>query len=845
MKTICLKICIFMSIALLLFNASDVFAYDTLDEALDAVTGNMEIVGFEEVLPESETGGEKIPVNQYYYYRFDDDIFKKSEDGTVTVGGKKYKVGIGLVDADGVGIIPITDGIVYNEDAGDDVGTGAYASRIKSSVKYGGKYINPKDDFSGKEIVCYLTPVDGDGEIVCQKDIGKFKLPSKMIQFYGEERMSLKWYEKAWVGIKMAITKETGDAKKILTQSIVSILLPCGDAFLHMLSIGVGELVTIDRIVFGEVDKLSIDFFDDFSENYYKKDLDLGNDLLNNMVDKIIEQKEQSTLRAPLKPVINMWYAFFLKIAILFYMALLVYMGFRIILASTGAKKAEYKTRLTAWTMGVAMLLCFPYVMKYTIQANQALCQWIGDEITDSQAGTAKGTEYNIAEKDVITLAPDYGKYSFLAKAMGYNNFKSFAANSFGGNLFGNNIMLKVRFDALMNYSIPLSIVYLIMIGQTMALVILYYKRVFMMAFLITIFPLTAMFYTLNKTGDLKINSFGAWFKEFAVNVFVQAFHAVTYVTIVTIGITAYQDNGDWMFFILCVLFLFDGEKIIRAIFNAQSPAGTIGDMAAAGAMAWGILKKAASALPKGKDEKDDDEKDDGETKKDKVKGKAKGDVEKANQQVNRNTPTQGAEKNKAATVAAAKGSGKNGASGSQGSGASNGESSDKTEIKLGREPNTSHEEIFNKVNKRIEESASDVSKPIKFLAGAGTGVAKSLVSYTFAAAQTKDFRSAGAAVGVGISGATSGFESGQKVVESVHNYRQNKKMRAAGLVLADEYMNGEHDDDFVINEADEQLRKVKLETYRKIAARVARERAKYGKDAAEKVIINEMLDTK
>ena len=445
-------------------------------------------------------------------------------------------------------------------------------------------------------------------------------------------------------------------------------------------------------------------------------------------------------------------------------------------------------------------------------------------------------------------MRKDYGKYSFIAKAMGYVDFKALEDGN-GGNTFGNNVMLSIRLEAQMWYNLPLTIVYLIMLAQTLALTILYYKRVFMLAFLITIFPLAAMFYTLNKTGDLKVNSFGEWFKEFAVNVFVQVFHAVTYVTVVKIGISAYRLNGDWMFFLLCVLFLFEGEKIIRAIFNAKSSTGTIGDMAMAGAMAFSILKKTADTagkLTKGKEDKSDDDDD---SKKDKIKDKAKGDMAKANQEVNKNTQTQGAEKNEAAAKLAAKGNGQNGASGELGThdgSESQNSAGGNTEIRLGREPNTTHEELYNKVNKRIEEMASTgASKVGKVLAGIGVGATRSIVSYTFSAAQTKDMKTAGGAIGAGLNGASAGFEMGGNIVDSIHNSRQNRIIRAQGLALAEEYMNGDHDDDFVINEADEQLRKKKLEAYRKIAARVATERAKYGKGAAEKVVINESLDTK
>ena len=833
MKNFYSKICIFLSVALLflsIININSVFADET-DEgtpeespemsALKDITDSIEIIGFEQVIPKSEAGGNQdVRVNQRYFFRFDSSKFgEDTSDTTIKVNGKSYKFCIGLRSENG--ITQIADGIEYNNDAGDEEGKGAFVASVSNSVKHNGKDINPRDDFEGEQLVYYL--VDESGQIVCELDGGPYKLPNNMIEAKPAERKSI------WGAAWDLITGDPSGVGKLLTQSIVSLLLPCGDSFLHMLSRAVGELVTIDRIVFGEVNKISIDFFDDLSS-------------------ESSGDSNVTPLRAPLKNVINSWYGTFLKIAILFYMMQLVYMGFRILLASTGNKKAEYKTRLVAWTMGVVMLLCFPYVMKYTIQANQALCQWIAAEVSESEVGTKIGNS-TIANISIFDMREDYGKYSFIAKAMGYEDFRALSDNN-GSDTFGSNIMLSIRLEAQMWYNLPLTIVYLIMLGQTLALTILYYKRVFMLAFLITIFPLAAMFYTLNKTGDLKVNSFGAWFKEFAVNVFVQAFHAVTYVTVVTIGITAYKNSGDWMFFLLCVLFLFEGEKIIRAIFNAKSSAGTIGDMALAGAMAFNILKQTANTagqIGKGVIKAGND---DSESKGDNVNDKVKGDMERANQEVNKNTQTQGAEKNKAAAEAAAKENDRKGASetpDASGENVSQGSTGKNDEVKLGREPDTTHEEIFNKVNKRIEERTSprSGSRLGRTLAGIGAGAAKSVVAYTFSAAQTTDMKSAGSAIGVGISGAASGYKGGTSMADSVHNFRENARFRAQGRALAREYKKGEHDDDFVINEADEQLRKKKLEAYRKISARIAREKARHGKDAAEKVVIREMLNTK
>ena len=612
---------------------------------------------------------------------------------------------------------------------------------------------------------------------------------------------------------------------RILTETLVSMILTFGDSFLHLISMAVGEFVTIDGLVFGSIQKVSIDFFDNSTPNQ---------------------------LKAPLSEVIKTWYGFFLKIVILTYAVQLVYMGIRIILSSTANKKAEFKNRLLAWSMGVTILLCFPYVMKYTIKANEGFCLMIGT--VNGEGDPLSSDDVNIANLSVSRMVKDYGTFEFIAKAMGFKSLQDLSSNmGIRTDVFGNSAMLDIRFQALAYFSIPLSIVYLILIGETIAILIMYYKRVFMLAFLITLFPLTVTFYALNKMGDVRVNSFGAWFKEFLVNVFVQAFHAATYVVVVNVGVSAYKKSGNWLFMIVCILFLFQGEKIIRAIFNATSSAGSIGDIAASGALAMTALKK-LSKVPEGDKDKagkgsDSDKIDE------KSDEKAEADRRKVDQALNA-APTQGAEKNKAAAESASGSSTGQQAGGGQNGGGSS-EDGGEPEIKLGREPATSHQEIYKKVNKKIDKVGSGSSSGVKeFLkdtakemgkkaVGYATGATASIIGGTFALAQHTNAESTGKALATAADSYKSGKKFGEKAFDNVGNLIKAGKMRAYSGALAQEYLDGKHDDEFVINEADEQLRKKKIEAYRKIAAKVASDRRRYGKDTAEKIFISEQLDTK
>ena len=113
-----------------------------------------------------------------------------------------------------------------------------------------------------------------------------------------------------------------------------------------------------------------------------------------------------------------------------------------------------------------------------------------------------------------------------------------------------------------------------------------------------------------------RTQAFSHWLKEFLLNVFMQSFHAVTYAVVVQAGITAFSSNGNWLFLVICVTFLFQGERILRKIFNMGSSFGTLKDLGETGLAAWGATKALTSSFhgKKNDNEATDNEEKDNES---------------------------------------------------------------------------------------------------------------------------------------------------------------------------------------------------------------------------------------
>mgnify|MGYP003301883053 CR=1 FL=1 len=106
-------------------------------------------------------------------------------------------------------------------------------------------------------------------------------------------------------------------------------------------------------------------------------------------------------------------------------------------------------------------------------------------------------------------------------------------------------------------------------------------------SFLVIIAPLTAITYSVEKMESPKAQILNTWIKEFTFNVIMQPFHCIMYLTFIDAAFALLIGNGSLgslianaipisvdsklansLLAILTMLFIKDGEKIIRKIFN-------------------------------------------------------------------------------------------------------------------------------------------------------------------------------------------------------------------------------------------------------------------------------------
>lgn len=116
---------------------------------------------------------------------------------------------------------------------------------------------------------------------------------------------------------------------------------------------------------------------------------------------------------------------------------------------------------------------------------------------------------------------------------------------------------------------IVFAVVWFSLLFQLIALIFIYYKRIFVIALLIAIFPLIMIFYCIDKMADGSAQTLSMWFNELLSNIFIQSIHCIMYTVLVQMGLEIYKaDPSNWFLFLAAMLLLVPAEQILREIFG-------------------------------------------------------------------------------------------------------------------------------------------------------------------------------------------------------------------------------------------------------------------------------------
>lgn len=146
------------------------------------------------------------------------------------------------------------------------------------------------------------------------------------------------------------------------------------------------------------------------------------------------------------------------------------------------------------------------------------------------------------------------------------------------------------------------AVVWFSLLFQLIALIFIYYKRIFVIALLIAIFPIIMIFYCIDKMADGSAQTLSMWFNELLSNIFIQSIHCIMYTVLVQMGLEIYKaDPSNWFLFLAAMLLLVPAEKILREIFGlGGSTLGKLGGMGMKLALGAGVAFKLGMKSLKG-----------------------------------------------------------------------------------------------------------------------------------------------------------------------------------------------------------------------------------------------------
>lgn len=165
--------------------------------------------------------------------------------------------------------------------------------------------------------------------------------------------------------------------------------------------------------------------------------------------------------------ITDMYYSFFILAGTIFVIAAMI-IGIKLALSTLATQKAQYKTALTNWVMGVVLL--------FTVHFLMAGMFYINEQIVEAAYHVSEGLEFEVDMTDLfqksITGKLISGFVDITRFATGNDNIGKVSFYGYSGYIW--TVIIKAVLGDLTS-----SIVFAIILGQTVSLVVTYIKRLF------------------------------------------------------------------------------------------------------------------------------------------------------------------------------------------------------------------------------------------------------------------------------------------------------------------------------------------------------------------------------
>ena len=320
--------------------------------------------------------------------------------------------------------------------------------------------------------------------------------------------------------------------------------------------------ISPEEIFSNKIGLLDVNFFNPDQSKYEDLTLESG------------ETVSQELTSIRLQPTISSWYLTLRNLALVVLLSVLLYIGIRIVTSTAAQDKAKYKEKLSSWIIAMCILFFMHYIMAFATMVVGAISEGI-NTINKPIIVTMPNLEDEDYEVEVIETN-DEGKAE--TKGVKAREWFETAGLIVGGDEYAwpTNLMGRLRLSMQMDANLTEDnqtlrqlgyvVLFLVLVFYTIAFLVVYIKRLIMLAFLTMIAPLVAMTYPLDKMNDGNAQAFNMWLKEYVFNLLIQPLHLILYTMLVGSAIEFASEN--MIYAIVAIGFIFEAEKILRRFFG-------------------------------------------------------------------------------------------------------------------------------------------------------------------------------------------------------------------------------------------------------------------------------------
>lgn len=249
-----------------------------------------------------------------------------------------------------------------------------------------------------------------------------------------------------------------------------------------------------------------------------------------------------------LQSTIATWYNALRRIALIGLLSVLIYVGIRMVMSSAAGEKAKYKAMMKDWLVAICLLFTLHYIMSITITVTNEL-----------------SNIFQTGESDQLL----------------------------------NKLRNEIFIEGDSAIALAKTIMYAVLVIQTVIFTVQYLKRVIFMAFYTLVAPLITLTYPLDKIKDGQAQAFGMWLKEYIYTALIQIIHLVIYTVLVGSALDLVSSYP--LYAIIVLAFIQKADGIIKKMFGFSNSdtVGTIGD-AVTGGLVMNAINQIANKTKKG-----------------------------------------------------------------------------------------------------------------------------------------------------------------------------------------------------------------------------------------------------